>query len=94
MAVAGLNGTGLVLAYLNIYMEERKDKQNNLEETPIYLTTDSTLQTPDEARRDKAIDPRQDDTMDVSDTDLKESDADRYADSDGAGTAESKDNSI
>jgi hypothetical protein len=76
-------------------MEERKDKQNNSgEETPIYLTTDSTLQTSDEARRDKAIDPRQDDTMDVSDTDLKESDADKYAGSDRAGTAERKDNSI
>jgi|GEM_PF-2640552 len=63
-------------------------------ETPIYLTTDSTLQTPDEDRRDKAIDPRNDTTMDVSDTDLRESDADKFAGSDRAGTAERKDNSI
>lgn len=63
-------------------------------ETPIYLTTDSTLQTQDEDRRDKAIDPRNDNTMDVSDTDLRETDADKYAGSDRAGTAERKDNSI
>lgn len=78
-------------------MEERKDNQpenNNQEETPIYLTTDSTLQTSDEAKRDKAIDPREDDTMDVSDTDLKETNADKYAGSDRAGTAERKDNSL
>lgn len=76
-------------------MEERKDKQNNSDkETPIYLTTDSTLQTSDEAKRDKAIDPRQDDTMDVSDTDLKESDSDKYAGSDSTGTAERNDNSF
>ncbi len=63
-------------------------------ETPVYLTTDSTLQTPDEHRRDKAIDPRKDDTIDVSGTDLRESDADKYGGSDRAGTAERKDNSI
>jgi len=78
-------------------MEERKNNKpdnSNQEETPIYLTTDSTLQTSDEARRDKAIDARQDDSIDVSNTDLKETDADKYAGSDRAGTAERKDNSI
>ena len=78
-------------------MEERKNNKpdkNTQEETPIYLTTDSTLQTSDEARRDKANDPRQDDTIDVSNTDLKETDADKYAGGDRAGTTEQKGNSI
>jgi hypothetical protein len=42
------------------------------ESTPIYLTTDSTLQTPDEHEHDQQVDPRKDDSMDVSDTDLEE----------------------
>jgi hypothetical protein len=74
--------------------EGENEPSRDTGETPIYLTTDSTLQTPDEDRRDKAIDPRKDNTIDVSDTDLRESDADKYTGSDRAGTAERKDNSI
>lgn len=70
--------------------EQNKDRQ---EETKIYLTGDSTLQTPDEDRRDKSIDPRNDNTIDVSADDLHETKADRLAGSDRAGTAERKDNS-
>ena len=64
------------------------------EPTPIYLTGDSTLQTPEEDRHDKSIDPRKDDTMEVSNDDLHESAADRFAGSDRAGTAERKDNDM
>jgi hypothetical protein len=42
------------------------------ESTPIYLTSDSTLQTPEEHEHNQQIDPRKDDSMDVSDTDLEE----------------------
>ena len=40
------------------------------EGTPIYLTTDSTLQTPAEHRHDQSVDPRQDKTREVSEDDL------------------------
>ena len=69
--------------------EQNKGRE---EETKIYLTGDSTLQTPDEDRRDKSIDPRNDNTIDVSADDLHETKADRLAGSDRAGTAERKDN--
>lgn len=60
------------------------------EPTPIYLTPDSTLQTPDEDKRDKSTDPRKDDSLSVSNDDLHETSADRLAGSDRAGTAERK----
>lgn len=46
--------------------------RDSKESTPIYLTTDSTLQTPEEHEHDQQVDPRKDDSMDVSDTDLEE----------------------
>ena len=64
------------------------------EPTPIYLTSDSTLQTPDEDREDKSKDPRKDTSISVSNDDLHETNADRMAGSDRAGSAERKDNSI
>lgn len=63
-------------------------------ETKIYLTPDSTLQTPSEDQHDKSIDPRKDDTISVSNDDLHETNADRFAGSDRAGTAERKDNDM
>ena len=42
------------------------------EPTPIYLTSNSTLQTPEEHERDQGVDPAKDDTMDVSDSDLQD----------------------
>ena len=76
---------------------ERKeqDPQNQAspdgsESTPIYLNSDSTLQTPEEDRKDKAYDPRNDDEISVSNDDLHETKADRLAGSDRAGTAERK----
>jgi len=62
----------------------------NNEPTPIYLTPDSTLQTPAEDRHDKSMDPRKDDSRSVSNDDLHETNADRMAGSDRAGTNERK----
>jgi hypothetical protein len=72
---------------------DRKDSAAGGEETNIYLTGDSTLQTPEEAAKDKSKDTREDTTMEVSADDLHETAADRLAGSDRAGTAERKDNS-
>lgn len=38
--------------------------------TPIYLTPDSTLQSPVEHQHDESVDPRKDTTMAVSNDDL------------------------
>jgi len=38
--------------------------------TPIYLTSDSTLQSPEEHAHDEGVDPRQDITLEVSNDDL------------------------
>ena len=80
-------------------MKKNNPKNNNhdvkpYEGTKIYLTPDSTLQTPDEDSRDKNIDPRNDNKIDISNDDLHETDADRFAGSDRAGTAERKDNDL
>jgi hypothetical protein len=64
------------------------------EPTPVYLTSDSTLQTPEEDRRDKSNDPGKDDTLSVSNDDLHETKGDRLAGSDRAGTSERKDNIV
>jgi hypothetical protein len=64
------------------------------EPTPVYLTEDSRLQTPEEHRRDSSIDPRKNTGMEPSEDDLHESSADRFTGSDRAGTAERKDNDM
>jgi len=75
-----------------------KDKNNNNhvsgEETKIYLTPDSTLQTPEEAKHDKEGDPYKNDHLEVSRDDLHTTNADRFVGSDRAGTAERKDNDM
>lgn len=77
-------------------MSQNKDQQNQNSnensETKIYLTPDSTLQTPQEDRHNKSIDPRKDNRIAVSKDDLHETNADRFAGSDRAGTVERKDN--
>lgn len=40
------------------------------EGTPIYLTSDSTLQSPEEHKHDESVDPRQDTKMEPSNDDL------------------------
>jgi hypothetical protein len=67
--------------------DEKKQRGNNNEvgETKIYLTPDSTLQTPEEHQHDQSVDPRKDNTIGVSNDDLRETDIDRFRDSvDGA----------
>lgn len=59
-------------------MANTEHQNNKREETPIYLTTDSTIQSQEEHQHDESVDPGKDNTIDVSDTDLKETDADRY----------------
>ena len=72
-----------------------KDQQKkSAEPTPLHLTDDSTLQTPAEHRHDKSIDPRKDTSREASKDDLHETDDDRLAGSDRAGTFERKDNSM
>jgi hypothetical protein len=74
--------------------QQDKDRASESNETKIYLTPDSSLQTPEEYQHDKSIDPRKDNQIDVSNDDLHETNADRLAGSDRAGTAERKDNEI
>jgi hypothetical protein len=64
------------------------------EETPIYLTGDATLQTPEEAAHDHNKEPIKDDVVRVSRDDLHETNADRRAGSDRAGTSERKNNTV
>jgi len=76
-------------------MQQRKhSERSNQEETPLHLNTDSTLQNSSEAEKDKSSSPQQPDQIDVPGTDLGEGDADKYAGSDRAGTAERKDNRV
>ena len=77
--------------------QEKKQRGNNNEvgETKIYLTPDSTLQTPEEHQHDQSVDPRNDNTIGVSNDDLRETDIDRFRDSiDGKrGNSEEEENS-
>jgi hypothetical protein len=78
-------------------MKQNRDQKNNKgsnesSETKIYLTPDSTLQTPEEYQHDKNINPSRNNTIDVSNDDLHETNADRIAGSDRAGIAERKNN--
>ena len=68
-----------------------KKEQQQQKETPIHLTEDSTLQMPEEHRRDQQVNPAHE-PREVSNDDLHETVADRMAGSDRAGTAERKDN--
>ena len=57
--------------------ENKSDNNEAEEETKIYLTSDSTLQTPEEHQHDQSVDPRKDTTMEVSNDDLRETIIDR-----------------
>ena len=61
-------------------MNKRKDnKQANRkeEEIKIYGAPGSTLQTPEEHRHDQSVDPRKDNTMEVSNDDLRKTDVEK-----------------
>lgn len=73
-------------------MNNDKQNKSGQEETKIYLTPDSTLQTPEEHQHDQKVDPRKDNTLDVSNDDLRETDVDRYRDEiDGTRDADQSD---
>jgi hypothetical protein len=61
-------------------MNNESKKEQQQEETKIYLTSDSTLQTPEEHKHDQQVDPRKDNTIGVSNTDLRETNIDRLKD--------------
>jgi hypothetical protein len=56
-------------------MQEQRGQKDN--DTPIYLTSDSTLQTPEEHKHDETVDPTKDTTIEVSNDDLRETETDR-----------------
>ena len=65
--------------------QERSDASGSKEnETPVFLTGDSTLQTPEEDRKDKSGSSASPDTMEVSNDDLHGINSDGESGSDGA----------
>ena len=69
--------------------KQQRGNKNEVNETKIYLTPDSTLQTPEEHQHDQSVDPRKDNTIGVSNDDLRETDIDRFRDNlDGKREAE------
>ncbi len=59
-------------------MEAKKDQRSTGEDnTKIYLTPDSTLQTPSESRQDRQHDVRKDDSISVSHDDLHDPNTER-----------------
>ena len=52
--------------------EDDGTNRSHGEGTPIYLTSDSTLQAPEEHAHDKSVDVNENTKMDVSDSDLND----------------------
>ncbi len=52
------------------------DDRSTGEGTPLYLTSNSTLQSPEEHEHDQSVDTRADETMEVSNDDLSSPSAD------------------
>lgn len=61
-------------------MANEKNKQEEQDELKIYGAPGSTLQTPEEHQHDQAVDPRKNNTMDVSNDDLRETSVDEMRD--------------
>jgi hypothetical protein len=64
--------------------EENPSKKE--EGTPIYLTSDSTLQSPSEHAHDKSIDPNKNTRMEASNDDLHDINAGKLTGRDGTDT--------
>lgn len=64
--------------------ELNPNKQSDV--TPIYLTGDSTLQTPEEDANDRSIDPRKNDTLAASKDDIHQTIPPRMAGDSNQGT--------
>ena len=62
---------------MNDNKNKRDNKQEGEDELKIYGAPGSTLQTPEEHRHDQGVDPRKDNTIDVSNDDLRKTDIDR-----------------
>ena len=59
-------------------MDVKKDQRSTGDDnTKIFLTPDSTLQTPSESRQDRQQDVRNDDSISVSQDDLHDPNTDR-----------------
>lgn len=72
----------------------KRGLKDNSDETPVYLTPDSTLQSPAEHRHDQSVDPRKDNAIGVSNDDLHETDVDRMQDDlDGTRGTQNNENS-
>jgi hypothetical protein len=68
-------------------MKANNDKKNiQGDKTPIYLTPDSTLQTPSEYEHDREQNVRKDDSISVSKDDLHDPNTDRAAGNDQEAT--------
>ena len=67
-------------------MKANNNQRNNKEDkTPIYLTPDSTIQTPGEYQHDQEHDVTRDDSISVSNDDLHDPNTDRSAGNDQPG---------
>lgn len=56
---------------------DNKKEARQEEEIKIYGAPGSTLQTPEEHQHDQSIDPRKDNTMEVSNDDLRKTDIEK-----------------
>lgn len=63
---------------MNNNNDKRNRTDNEEDDLKIYGAPGSSLQTPEEHRHDEKVDPRKDNTMDVSNDDLRTSDIDEY----------------
>ena len=68
--------------------EDDGTNRSHGEGTPIYLTGNSTLQSPEEHAHDKSVDPNRDTTMESSNDDLHEINAGKLTGRDGINTEE------
>ncbi|HYH14269.1 MAG TPA: hypothetical protein VD794_03560 [Flavisolibacter sp.] len=66
--------------------EDDGSNRSHGEGTPIYLTSDSTLQSPEEHAHDKSVDPNKDTTMEASNDDLHDIKAGKLTGRDGTNT--------
>lgn len=57
-----------------------KDNAGDDSFTPIYLNSDTTLQTPEEKKRDESIDPQKGDKVEATDVDIEETTFDKLND--------------
>jgi hypothetical protein len=62
---------------MNKYDDQRNEKSGEEEELKIYGPAGSTLQTPEEHAHDQQVDPRKDNTMEVSNDDLRKTDIEK-----------------